>query len=168
MHGSEGTHSVNQQLQRTIGFTAADLEANRAGRLGAGQRVRLLISLALLATLIAVLVTFVAVAWVRLGERQLPLLLLLSAAGLIFSGLFGWMLVKTGADLLNGQVERLEARVTPNQRINGRHSVYYYEAEGRQFVVSYTAHAALVSGALYRLYYTPHDHALIAAEYLHD
>jgi hypothetical protein len=157
-----------QVLGQVLGFGPADLEANRAGQLGAGQRARLLL-IALLSTLLAVPLLGVVglIGWLIFsggGVESTFGLALIVLIGLFGPGLLGWRAVNLARDALGGRVETVTGEGQQSMRRAGRSTTFYYHVGEQRFTVSSSAFRALMAGRRYRGYYTPHSRRLVGLE----
>lgn len=161
-------------------FPAADLEANRSGRLTDPQRTRLRGAARagrkdeFIGALFCIGVGVVLVAapglslniLIRLGAGAafllVAVLLLREAAG-------GDSLTK---DLRSGRVERLEGAIAKNTREvrgqNSTHTLYYLEVAGQSFEVDSTTYDAAPEAGIVGLYTLPRSHAILNLERLPD
>ena len=182
------------ELARTNGFTIADLEANREGKISDSQWFRLLIRAvrpvrysggALLGWLLCCFVvkTIIPsfVLWIIsiLGAKSIGVLF--GAVTLACVGAFLMAVFKTAhtmslliADLKLGKSACIEGRVTPSKEDEGglgmarvygeKHTNFWYVAKNEYFEVDQEAHAALPAGGLFRLYHTPKSKLLLSIE----
>ncbi len=182
------------ELARSNGFTIADLEANRNGKISDSQWFGLLVRAvrpvrysggALLGWLLCCFVvkTIVPsfVLWIIsiLGAKSIGILF--GAVTLACVGAFIMARFKSShtmalliADLKTGKAACIEGRVTPSKEDEGglgmarmygeKHTNYRYVAKNEYFEVDQQAHAALPAGGLFRLYYTPLSKLLLSIE----
>ena len=163
----------SEGLSSALGFDQADLDANRAGRLGPGQRRAQVRQLRVTTTgTIGVLVLACVFAFITgasgLGTRTGLNALLATGALLVAAGYFGWYGIRLFQDVRSGQVLSAEGVVRPGEREIkiGRTPVwtYYWNIDGGQrFAVIGKAYAALTPGR-HRVYYLPSSRRVIAAE----
>jgi hypothetical protein len=157
---------LNQTLRRVHGFSQADLEANREGRLGAGQALRLLLSAGGLALVTLVVVGLIGtLAWGIFADNEgSPIGLAFGLIGVIVGLMLGWTMLKLMLDLFSGRVEQASGVGTRSIRPAGRSTTYYYHIGGQRFTVSYRGYQALVPDQVYRLYYVPRSRRLVGIE----
>ncbi len=156
-------------LAKTNHFDPAWLELNRAGKLAAGQKRRLI----LLSTWSYLLGLFVVGAFVYgylqgLGDNLqdpgsliFPGLVLLAI--LVGAGFIAWQASAPFRDAMTGQVVSKQGPVYKSKRA-GRTVTYYYVLESMNWIVSRGAYNALVEGDTYRVYYVPRSRRLVAIE----
>jgi hypothetical protein len=163
----EGEESaLNETLQRVIGFRRADLEANREGRLGAGQAGRMLATAVALGVVTLAVVGMLAVAvWgITTDADASPAGLAVGLMGLVAGALLGWTTLRLALDAGGRRVEVANGIATRSFRAAGRSTRYYYHIDGQRFDVSYRGYQALVPGRAYRLYYTPRSMRVVGIE----
>jgi hypothetical protein len=161
-------------------FPAADLEANRSGRLTDSQRTRLrgdaragrkdefigaLFSIGVGVVLLAAPGLSLNIL-IRLGAG---VVFLLVAVLLLREAVGGDSLTK---DLRSGRVERLEGAIAKNTREvrgeNSTHTLYCLAVAGQSFEVDSTTYNAAPEVGLVGLYTLPRSHAILNLERLPD
>ena len=166
-----------EQLGQAMDFSPSDVEANRAGRLSASQRLslyKLIARSAALATVFVVLTGLSVVSAFLIGVTTgLGLLVLLLAfAFAAFIAIFARYNIPLWRDVNAGTVSSSEGMVRPIERETDlRTGVYkvpiwaYYWMVGNteRFWVTGKAFAALTP-APHRVYYLPQSRRVVAAE----
>ncbi len=164
------TAGIDQVLGQVIGFSAGDVERNRAGQLGGGQAARMVAAMAGLGLLALVILLFAGfMAWGILsdlgdgGAAAIPLVLA-GAIGLIGPLAIAWSILKLVRDLLGGQVVYVDGPVQRTAVRSGKNTIYYYQVGGLKFNVSLRAYQAMIGGQVFRVYYTPLTKRLVGLE----
>jgi hypothetical protein len=170
MTGMGETAGLDQVLGSVVGFSAGDVEANRDGRLGAGQVARMVAAMAGLGVVVVLLLAFCGfMAWNIWSDADagstIPIIMvaLIALGGLLA---LGWSIIKLGLDVLGGRVEMVEGPVQRTYARAGRSTNYYYQVGGQKFSVSLRAYQAMVSGQNFRVYFGPRSKRLLALESL--
>lgn len=177
----------DELLMDSIGFNEDDLAANRAGKLGPNQVVRLK-RLQQNARISAWSANGVGTL-LMLGGLILTIIGFLGAIGLVIVGLMFlavgmqlfmrnglWTLQAARAQLLDTQmntVERIEGRVSLDVQAKGGYmgsssSEYTVRLEGRDWSVTREVFLAFKNGDPYALYYGPRSGVVLAAEWLRE
>src|SRR5258708_3573350 len=169
----------HEELAGALGFNAADLEANRAGRLtpserayGFRQHVYRPVGGAFLCALLAA--GFVAVAFVVGVQYQLAWALLVAAAFLLFAAsYFALVAFNVSQDLNAGVVSSVEGLVQPSVQVTNLKTSsslpamplwsFYWAVGDKRFWVSGKAYGVLTP-ARHRLYFLPRTRRIVAAE----
>jgi hypothetical protein len=166
------------ELASALGFTAADLEANRAGRLAVSQRaaqfrsIARSIAVATVCLLLAV-TCITAASNIGISTRLGVQLLLLAGACLVIVGVEAWFAIPLWRDLQAGVVSNVEGFVQPAERetrIRTNYgpgfpiwTFYWIVDNGQRFWVTGKAYGVLTP-ARHRLYYLPLTRRIVAAE----
>ncbi len=153
-------------------FSAADLEANRAGKLSAAQQTRLQNRQRrsfTMGSLGFVGFAFVATLLIFLGQQNQSVILsfvgvMLTVCNAIFVGMVARYWLRLNADLRAGSVEiisgKLERILQPNRQGNN----YVLRVAGKQFSVNKEQFKAFRHDTRYRLYQAAHSGMLFSAE----
>ena len=190
---SQSWGDVQAELARANGFTMAELEENRGGRISTGQMRKLfvkalaplraaVITMAGWLLFLLVIRTFVPGILLRLAgmfgyKASVPMIAI--TAGCVLSLIAA--LLKTSRrtfelliDVAGGKVAKTEGRVYATReeapghgmmRFHGeRRHMYYYAIKDQYFEVTERGHAALPERSLLRLYYTPRSRLLLSLE----
>jgi hypothetical protein len=168
----------HDELASALGFTSADLEANRAGRLGTSQHVAQFRSIARSVAvsagclLLAVVFLVVAIA-IGIGTGLGVQIVLLAGACLAFVVLGAWFNLPLWRDLQAGVVSSVEGFVQPAERETRIRTGYgpgvpiwafYWTLDnGQRFWVTGKAYGVLTP-ARHRLYFLPITRRIVAAE----
>jgi hypothetical protein len=148
---SPAAPELNDVLQLTVGFDAADLAANQAGRITPRQAWRLWRQVGLILLLVA-FITAVAVHARVTGEAIKGMgTPVYNVLALMMVGLFGYIAVQTALDVTSGEAVSIEG---PGKRgLRSRTPSIF--VGGQEFFVSRDVCDALVPGLIYRVYYAP-------------
>jgi hypothetical protein len=169
----------HEELAAALGFTSADLEANRAGRLSAAQRsswfrryvYRSVAGVAVVALLAAgcVVLAFAIGIGTSLSWQVLALAALLLGA----AGYFGVILYRLAEDLNGGIVSTVEGMVQPSVNVTNIRTgsfgpgipvwTFYWIVGDQRFAVYGKAYGVLTP-ARHRLYFLPRTRRVVSAE----
>ncbi|HLY27432.1 MAG TPA: hypothetical protein VKQ72_13900 [Aggregatilineales bacterium] len=161
---------LSRALSQSNGFTAQDLEVNRAGRLSGSQIRSVLGDVTSNLWGVLVILIIVALALYGFSTKVKPdvngLLLVLAFLGF---GILIYMLqiLRDLRDILGGRVIAVEGIATRGvHSAHGSHSgaTYYYRLAGHNFTVSHAGYEALLEGIRYRVYYVPITGRLVSIE----
>ncbi|HEX2908356.1 MAG TPA: hypothetical protein VHO69_15900 [Phototrophicaceae bacterium] len=160
-----------EQLEAVIGFTPADLEANRDGQLSDGQKIRfrgqrnLILAFAIL---VMVCIPFVALTgfvkrtdW-GLGAIGLILFLVLSTFGTL-AALALVRIIRLMHDLQDNRAEAVQGPIKLEM-----HQGYHIVIGDQMWHVHQDVFLAFKNGEPYCLYYAPHSRTLLSAEWLRE
>lgn len=159
-------------LMAAIGFTAEDLQANRAGEIGPTQAVRLRRLQRRALTFGGAglfLFAFVATGFLFLGQQNgSPILtlvgMLVTVLNAISVGFFGRQYMRLNADLRGERVETISGPVERVIRANGRANNFLIRVADETFFVSRDLFRQFEHETPHRLYRAPHSRVLLAAE----
>lgn len=161
-----------QELMSPLNFTAQDLEANRAGKLGHEQVERL--KALQKRTLIVALIGFFAFAIISTtllffatgaNANFLTLLsIFLSFLNAIFVGMLARDYLRLGADMRSGEVELLSGKLERVIRQGGRMNNFVLRIAGVDFYVKKEVFALFRHEENYAFYRARHSGVLLAAE----
>ena len=169
----KGKHApVSEQdlLMEALRFTAEDLEANRAGRLGPGNVARLNGSrltnvwLAVISGIVCGVLGLVGLAANSISTvclAQAGFFVVFSLGVLIYNW---WKARKLAGDLNRGQVEAIQGIVTLVAASTGRSSIYRLGIGDEQFTVKAKVYNAFKNRDPYVIYYVPSSRNLVSAE----
>ncbi len=161
-------------LVEALGFTDADLAANRAGRLSDAQKQRLTKgwrrTLSIFIGVIAA-VGFAATLALFLGQRNnSPVLTVVGIALTLINaltvGIGAQSYLRTSRDLRSGSVAAVSGVVSHTLRVSGRLATYVLRLDGEEVIVPKPVFFAIEEGKPYRLYRAPVSKTLLAAEAL--
>ena len=169
----------HEELAAALGFTAADLEANRAGRLSAAQRsswlrqyvYRSVAGVAVVALVAAgcVVIAFAIGIGASLSWQVLALAVLLLGA----AGYFGVIAFRLAEDLNGGVVSSVEGLVQPSVNVTniktgslgpGMPVWSFYWIVGDQRFAVYGKAYGVLTPARHRLYFLPRTRRVVSAE----
>lgn len=168
----------HEGLAAALGFTASDLEADRAGRLSAAQSASLYRWLTFRmggGSASCIVIAAGCVAWalaIGIGHRPSELVLALAAVLLFAAGAIAFNAFKLWRDLHSGVVSSVEGFVKPNEKETDIRTgygmsvpvwTYYWIVGDQKFGVTGKAYGALTP-ARHRLYYLPVTRRVVAAE----
>lgn len=166
------TNTAPDALMDVLRFTAADLAANRDGRLSEPQKDRLARSWRrMLWIVIAVIMGIGFGATLILYFAQENDSTILSIIGIILTiinalvvGLGAQSYLRTSRDLRDGRVAVLDGVVSHTIRVAGRVATYILKVDGQEVVVAKPVFFAFEDGKPYRLYRAPNTKTLFSAE----
>ena len=155
-----------------LNFSAADLAANRAGRLSERQKYKLERGWRRMLWITiggVVFVTLGATILLFLGQQnESPILsfigVLLTIVNAVLIGVGAQSYLRTSRDLREGRAAELSGVVTHTIRITGRVATYILRVEGQDVVVAKPVFFAVEEGKPYRLYRAPNSKALLSGE----
>jgi hypothetical protein len=169
----------HEELAAALGFTSADLEANRAGRLSAAQRTfwfRQHVSRAAGSAAVCLLLAAgcVALAFaIGIGYQLAWAILVLAALILFLGGYLAVVTLNLSQDLNAGLISSVEGLVQPSVEVSNMRTVSYLPAMplwtffwvvgDQRFWVSGKAYGVLTP-ARHRLYFLPRTRRVVAAE----
>ena len=169
----------HEELAAALGFTSADLEANRAGRLSAAQRSSwfrryVYRSVAVLAVIWLLAAGCVALAFaIGVSANLSWSVLALAALLLVAGGYFGVVAFQLSEDLNGGVVSSIEGFVQPSVKVtNVRTGLYgpgmpvwtfYWIVDDQRFAV-YDKAYGMLTPARHRLYFLPRTRRVVSAE----
>jgi hypothetical protein len=169
----------HEELAAALGFTAADLEANRAGRLSAAQRsswfrqyVYRSVSVVTVVALVAAGCIVIAFE-IGIGASLSWSVLALAALLLVAAGYFGVVAFQLSEDLNGGIVSSVEGFVQPYVKVTniatGSYGpgmpvwTFYWLVDDQRFAVYGKAYGVLTP-ARHRLYFLPRTRRVVSAE----
>lgn len=164
-------------LQTILGFTDADLDANRAGQLSDSQRNVLLRGWRRTRNIliVAILVLGLAATFILFfgQENQSPVLTFigmgLTVVNALLVGMGARSYMRTQRDLREGGVTALEGELRHTIQLNVRNRrsrVYALDIAGERLIVPRDTFNAFEERAAYRIYRTPSTQILLTAERL--
>lgn len=161
-----------EDLMRPLGFSAADLQANHAGQIGAGQRERLQ---HLQRRVIFIGsggfwgIAFLATMFIFFGQSNAVTILsfigvMLTVINAIFVGMFARQWLRLSADLRDDHVEVVQGQLERVLRPAGRLNNYVLRVQDVDFAVQKDVFKLFRHETRYALYRAPHSRVLLAAE----
>lgn len=157
-----------------MGFTQADLEANRAGNLSESQAARLKAMRrrnSLIGTGLFFLFVFIATLLIFLGQMNQNAILsaiggLLTVLNAVMIGMFARSYLRLSADLNDGNVQILSGQLERILRRGRQGDSYLLRINAVSIYVSKDIFLQFKHEASYHLYRTAHSHLLLSAEAL--
>jgi len=169
----------HEELAAALGFTSADLEANRAGRLSAAQssswfRRYVYRSVAVLAVIWLLAAGCVALAFaIGVSANLSWSVLALAALLLVAGGYFGVVAFQLSEDLNGGVVSSIEGFVQPSVKVTNVRTgsygpgmpvwTFYWIVDDQRFAV-YDKAYGMLTPARHRLYFLPRTRRVVSAE----
>ena len=171
-------------LCSTLGFSLADLDANRNGVLNSGQHSKFsrkvfwymlgsLIGLLICGGLFLLIVVAFFVGWLKIPTTTEFLFVGCVALAMLvgfLASLYGLTAgaAKRWAEISRGQPQSIAGHIQTHVEVGTEDSpsTYYYDIGQLRFEVSYGAYKALMSDVLYRVYYLASSKTLVSVEAL--
>ena len=162
----------HDELASALGFTASDLDANRAGRLSTSQHSALLRAEA--RRIVGIAVSLLIAAGFIVGAFAIGITTGLSLRFLVFAalavfvaGLLAFGSLKLWPDITAGNVSSVQGFVNPGMKEKhvGRNTIpdFYWDVGDQRFHVPGKAYGVLTP-APHRLYFLPLTRRIVAAE----
>jgi hypothetical protein len=179
--GTPKYDSWSQQyaLIKAIGFTYADLDANRDGYMSKKQRaalskerrflfntVAIIVGGTVILHLVVLLLNMMEGGEISYGLLGLVLIFLIP----VFGALFTWFQRnRLNADLYKGSVYVVEGLISLHITDYGKKATFYYiYVQEEKFQLEKPVFDAFINGEPYAVYYAPHSKTILSAEYLRD
>lgn len=159
-------------LMAALNFTADDLTVNQAGSLSVGQvralqqqQTRQIRRITLMCAFVLALALFVMVAVTLATVPMLAFIVLF----MVVATVNGTRSIQRLNHDLQASVEAVEGRIELDLcSAEDGSGNYFVWLDGRKFKVQRDGFLAFKNGDPYRLYYTPHSHTILSAEWLRD
>jgi len=161
-----------EALMQALQFSPQDLDANRAGKLGAQQRKRLQTRqnrAALIGLSGFIVFALLATTFLFIGQQNAAFIFTLMGMAItivnaLFVGIFARQWMRLRVDLRDGAVEIISGTMERVVRAHGRVHNFVLRMDHAQFSVKKELFNLFRHKVSYRLYRTPHSKVLLAAE----